>query len=207
MQITTKQLFSYPVAIFNLGDTLHNFFNTERTNQIWLSNEHEHCFNNFSSKSINVLAQYKNEQDKLLECVYIYKNEIMQWRNSEIKITTSWLTKTEQGGFSKSHSHFNSLISGVVYDEFNGCENVGEIIFDSPKQQSSILPCKPSNYTFDNCTDAYIRAQPNHLILFESTLKHHIARHNSTQTRFSLAFNTFPIGQIGLHDSSLEIKI
>ncbi len=206
MQIAIKQLFAYPVAIFDLENTFDNFFEKERTKQIWCKNTHEHCFHNFSSKSINVLDGYENEKNTLMECVNFYKNEIMKWHNSEIKISTSWLTKTEQGGFSKSHFHYNSLISGVVYDGANGSDDVGNIIFSSTKQ-ATILPCEPSTYTLDNCTEAFIASLPNHLILFESSLKHHIGKHNSEQPRISLAFNTFPTGQIGMLDSSLKVTI
>ena len=207
MQVDVKQLFAYPIAIINLEDTFNKFFEKETNNQIYFENTHEHCFNNFSSKSINVLDGYENEKNKLMECVNFYKDEIMKWGNSNFRITTSWLTKTEQYGFSKSHSHYNSVISGVLYSGLNDSENVGDIVFTSPKQHSSILPCVPSRYTFDNCTEAWIPALSNHLILFESSLKHHIGKHNSIQPRTSLAFNTFPTGNCGIGDSSVYLGI
>jgi len=206
MEIVVQQLFSYPIMIFNLENTFNNFFEKERVNQTWSQNINDHCVNNYSSKSMNVLNGYENEKNTLMECVNLYKNEVMKWHNSEIKITTSWLTKTEKGGFSKSHSHYNSVISGVLYDAANGSDGVGNIIFSSPKQMS-IFPCEPSTYTLDNCTEAYVSALNNHLILFESSLKHYIGRHESEQPRISLAFNTFPAGQIGSNDSSLKITI
>jgi uncharacterized protein (TIGR02466 family) len=206
MEIAVKQLFAYPVAIFNLEDTFDDFFKKERLNQTWAKNGSDHCVNNYSSNSMSVLDGYENEKNTLMECVNLYKNEIMKWHKSELKITTSWLTKTEQGGFSKSHFHYNSLISGVLYDAANGFNGVGNIVFSSPKQ-ASILPCEPSTYTLDNCTEFYVSALPNHLILFESSLRHHIGKHESVQPRISLAFNTFPIGQVGLNDSSFKVKI
>jgi len=206
MEIAVKQLFAYPVAIFNLRNTFNNFFEKERENQTWSQNVSDHCVNNYSSKSMSVLDGYENEKNTLMECINLYKNEVMKWHNSKIKITTSWLTKTEQGGFSKSHFHYNSVISGVLYDAANGSDGVGNIIFSSPKQ-ISILPCEPSTYTWDNCTEVYVSALPNHLILFESSLRHHIGRHESEQPRVSLAFNTFPTGQFGLNDSSLNVTV
>lgn len=206
MEIAVKQLFAYPIAIFNLEDAFDNFFEKERVKQIWTQNVSDHCVNNYSSKSMNVLDGYEDEKKTLMDCVNLYKNEVMKWHKSELKITTSWLTKTEQGGFSKSHFHYNSAISGVLYDAANGSDGVGNIIFSSPKQ-SSILPCEPSTYTWDNCTEFYVSALPNHLILFESSLRHHIGKHESVQPRISLAFNTFPTGQVGLNDSSFKVKI
>lgn len=206
MEIAVKQLFAYPVAIFNLEDAFDNFFEKERVKQIWTQNGSDHCVNNYSSKSMNVLDGYEDEKKTLMDCVNLYKNEVMKWHKSELKITTSWLTKTEQGGFSKSHFHYNSAISGVLYDAANGSDGVGNIVFSSPKQ-SSILPCEPSTYTWDNCTEVYVSAIPNHLILFESSLRHHIGRHEALQSRISLAFNTFPTGQVGLNDSSLNVTI
>ena len=129
MEIAVKQLFAYPVAIFNLEDAFDNFFEKERVKQIWTQNGSDHCVNNYSSKSMNVLDGYEDEKKTLMDCVNLYKNEVMKWHKSELKITTSWLTKTEQGGFSKSHFHYNSLISGVLYDATNGFNGVGNIVF------------------------------------------------------------------------------
>ena len=108
MEITVNQFFAYPVVVFNLENTFNNFFKKERANQAWSKNGNDHCVDNFSSKSMNVLDGYEDEKNTLMECVDLYKNEIMKWHKSELKITTSWLTKTEQGGFSKSHFHYNS---------------------------------------------------------------------------------------------------
>ncbi len=205
MQLEVNQLFSYPVVVINLDDFFVSFFEKERKNQIWRENIHEHCFNNYVSKDMNILEKYPKEKQKLLDCVNFYKNEIMKWTDVELSITTSWMTKTKQNGFSKPHSHKNSLVSGVVYDSSTSEKNAGPLYFQSTKTYSSILPCNPSTFNYENCTEAYIDVLPNRLILFESCLKHHIGKHLSPVTRYSLAFNTFPKGSFGFADSSLIV--
>jgi len=205
MDVIVEHLFSYPVVIIDIGKTLNNLFENERKNTKWVENIHHHSNKNYISENMHILEKYPNEHQFLLNCVEMYKNEIFKWHSVNLKITTSWMTKTEQGGFSSEHCHRNSLISGVAYDEANG-SNVGEILFQSPKT-SSIYPCYPTEFTRENCSHYSLAAEPNRLILFESTLVHYIGKHLGEESRISLAFNTFPNGEIGAHDSSLTVTI
>lgn len=201
MNVYIEHFFSYPVAIIDMGNRMKNLFNQQKKSVEWYENVHEHCHKNYQSKSLDILKDYPEEHDFLLNCAEKYKNEIFKWDSVNLKITTSWMTKTEQNGFSKPHSHKNSLISGVAYDDVDG---QGHLVFHSPKTLP-FLPCSPSSFTHQNCTDYSIAPAPNSLILFESNLEHHIGKHPKEDTRFSLAFNTFPIGNVGDFDSSIKI--
>jgi len=207
MKVNLKihELFSYPVVVIDVGNFFAPIFQKEKDMQTWKQNDNEHCFNNYVSSDYYILDRYVKEKQKLLDYVNIYKNEIMKWNDVELSITTSWMTKTMQNGFSKSHSHSNSLISGVLYDSSLDLESNGSLYFQSTKTNSSILPCLPSDYHYCNSTEVYVNAVPNHLILFESCLKHHIGKHLSSTIRYSLAFNTFPKGSFGFADSSLTV--
>jgi hypothetical protein len=44
------------------------------------------------------------------------------------------------------------------------------------------------------------------LILFPSDLKHSIEKNLSDKTRYSIAFNTLPLGEIGDADSKINFK-
>lgn len=208
MEVVIEHFFSYPVAIIDIGQTLKKLFEHERKNAKWIENIHEHCHKNYQSESVNVLKNYPEEHKYLLQCAEFYKNEIFKWDSVPLKITTSWLTKTEKNGFSKPHHHKNSLISGVAYDEGNGFTSgkTGELFFHSPKPQP-FLPCNPSSFTHENCTHYSVLSVPNRLVLFESSLMHHIGKHLGEEPRISLAFNTFPDGEIGAYDSSMFVKV
>ena len=205
MDVIVEHFFSYPVAIVDIGNSLNNLFKNERKNAKWVENIHHHCHKNYISENISILKKYPEERSFLLNCVETYKNEIFKWHSVDLKITTSWMTKTEQNGFSNEHCHRNSLISGVVYDEENNSD-VGEILFQSPKS-SSIYPCYPTEFTRENCSHYSVAAEPNRLILFESTLVHHIGKHLGDRPRISLAFNTFPDGEMGHRDSAMFVKL
>ena len=205
MDVTVENLFSYPVVTVDIGQALSKLFENEGKTAKWVENIHHHANKNYVSKDLNVLKRYPDEYQFLLNCVEMYKNEIFKWHSVDLKITTSWMTKTEHNGFSSEHCHRNSVISGVAYDEANGF-NVGELCFQSPKF-SSINPCSPTEFTSENCSHYSVAAKPNRLILFESTLIHYIGKHLGKTPRISLAFNTFPDGQVGVSDSSMFIKI
>ena len=55
-----------------------------------------------------------------------------------------------------------------------------------------------------NCRDWTITPEDNDLILFFSQLRHKIMRNESTNDRYSLAFNTIPKGPFGEGDSFLN---
>lgn len=203
MKVIVENLFAYPVALIDIGQELNKLFENERKNAKWKKNIHDHCHKNYISEDINILQKYPDETEFLLACVEMYKNEIFKWNSAKLQISTSWMTKTERDGFSSDHSHKNSVISGVAYDETNG-SNVGELLFQSPKN-SSIYPCYPAEFNRENCGYYSVAAMPNRLVLFESTLLHRIGKHLGKETRISLAFNTFPKGEFGHADSSLIV--
>lgn len=205
LKALVQQAFAYPIAIIDLGDELHDFFDAERERNDWKRSEHDHSLNNYASRCVTLLNKYPKETQLLTECLYWFKDNVMRWDKTDFVITTSWLTKTDAGGFSKSHSHYNSLISGVVYDKTLGSDS-GELVFDSPSHRHGFFPCYPSEQNIYNGGDFSVMPSPNHLILFESSLSHRIGRHLSNQPRVSMAFNSMPVGQFGVGDSSLCIE-
>lgn len=120
-----------------------------------------------------------------------------------LPITQSWLNYTEQGGYHHIHWHPNSMISGVFYINADG--NKDKLIFDRDVRGSfRIFTDKPNPL---NIETIWMSVNTNDLILFPSYLMHRVEEVETVDTRVSLAFNTFPVGSIGLHDALNRVVV
>ncbi|MBM4076246.1 MAG: hypothetical protein FJ267_11475, partial [Planctomycetes bacterium] len=111
---------------------------------------------------------------------------------TEFYITQSWLNAATFGGESKTHTHPNSVFSGVFYVRTSGED---KILFSHPSAQIS--------HTFDyeefqpfNSISWWMPATQGSLLLFPSYLPHAVPEILS-ENRVSLAFNTFWHGEVG----------
>ena len=112
-------------------------------------------------------------------------------------ITESWLNKNKPGESHHSHHHSNSYLSGILYinclpnDNIN-LENRSYGLFNNIE-----FPRK--NNTIWNSAGAIINVKEGDLILFSSWVPHFVNRNETKdKERISLAFNTFPIGNLEL---------
>ena len=131
------------------------------------------------SKDSNVLKKYKDLNKKINEAITTTLEKTLMLENINYKIFSSWLTKAKPKTSSDSHMHSNSWLSGVYY----------------PKGD----PGFSIKFFYDNTSPFFT----NYLILFFSQLRHKIMPNNSTNNRFSLAFNILPKGQFGEIDSKV----
>ena len=80
--------------------------------------------NNLSSKEISLASQsttiledinLKFLKEKILSAFNVYKNEIMEFRNKDFNLGSSWITKTKTDQSGNFHVHTNSMFSGIYY--------------------------------------------------------------------------------------------
>ena len=125
------------------------------------------------------------------------------------QITTSWVNKTSKSEYIDKHSHPNSIISGVYYvDTTRKC---APIIFSKPHMYPNItfqniqLAYSGENKNQYN-TDYYgVNPIPGDLLMFPSWLEHEVLEQGSEHDRISLAFNSYPKGDIGEGTKQLKI--
>ena len=122
-------------------------------------------------------------------------------KSIKFEITNSWSNLHKKGDTSGSHTHRNSMISGVFYVQTD--ESSGEIMFHNEKTNYNIftptvnVPFNNSNLNIFNAEGWAIKPKNNMLILFPSTLKHSVFENKSFQDRYSVAFNMFAFGKFG----------
>jgi len=154
---------------------------------------------------------YISKNYKILEDISYLKyeiyNNIKNYLNNVIKLkidfqfTSSWVTKTLPNGFSQKHTHSNSFLSGVYYPV--GDKDFG-IKFYKRNSFWSVQTIETNNLNADWYN---ININENNvLILFPSHLEHCIQKNLSDKTRYSIAFNTLPFGEIGNKSNKTNFK-
>lgn len=125
----------------------------------------------------------------------------------DLEITTSWLNKTESNHWIANHIHECSMISGVYYPEV--VDNTSPIIFNKSASYTNLFhnTVKPKVNNFNNLNmESYsIVPKTGDLIMFPSHLEHEVPI-NSVYDRYSVGFNTFAKGSVGVGQSKVTIN-
>lgn len=151
------------------------------------------------SKNKNVLDL--PQMDKVKTCLQhalnTYTKEVMGYE-CDTYITQSWITIQPKGTSLYSHTHPNSLISGVLY--FTNEGNV-PIVFEGKKE--SIQPTITKFSPFNSRTWR-VSGKKGGFILFPSSLEHRVEQNTHDMDRVALSFNTFVKGTLG-HEDKLNL--
>ena len=133
-----------------------------------------------------------------------YKNNVLQYHNTDFKITTSWISKTEPGQSSNYHNHSNCMYSGILY--LTTPINCGGISFLNyfDKETIKLIPTK---YNLHNSKEFTFNPQAKTICFFPADVHHKILPNHSNEVRLSLAFNLFPSGQLGNSDSDSFVNV
>jgi uncharacterized protein (TIGR02466 family) len=110
-----------------------------------------------------------------------------------LKITQSWTNYTKNGQYHHKHEHPNSFVSGVFYIQAD--KDKDKIYFFRNGYQQIKFP--PKDWNVWNSDSWWFDVGTCDLILFPSSLTHMVETVDHEQTRISLSFNTFPVGNVG----------
>ena len=145
--------------------------------------------------------QFKLLGDIVLKSFKNFAREQLKISN-DFKISSSWLTKTEPNHESHYHRHYNCYYSGVLYIDTDAG---GEIMFDNMADERFLLNKIEEN---DYNTRSFIFETENKMIIFfPSDIHHKIAENKTNKDRYSVAFNFYPIGNIGVRDSNVKLTL
>jgi len=199
---TINNLFPTPIYMTNIDRTFTkqelNFVNKQKN----YCNKNE---GNIYTKNSYILNQkeLKNIKEFLEQCCEDYLKKIICPKNNlKLYITQSWLNYTEENQYHHKHAHPNSVVSGVLY--FNCDKNNDKIKFSSPKGYEQIKP-DVLEYNLWNSETWWFSLKTGQLIMFPSSTTHQVDIKKGSNTRVSLAFNTFYKGIIGSKDTLTEL--
>ena len=176
----------------------------------FVKEQKKHCKNNtgnINTKDNYILnrKEFKNIKKYLDKCCKDYLDKIICPKNNiELYITQSWLNYTEPYQYHHKHEHPNSVVSGVLY--FDSDIKNDKILFSHPIPYQQIQP-EIDNEKFNlwNSSTWFFPVQTGDLFMFPSSTTHQVETKKGTNTRISLAFNTFYKGTIGSNNSLTEL--
>ena len=157
----------------------------------------------YTSSDVRLLKKYPRIERILLNKFKRVAKENFYYKNDFV-ISTSWMSKTDPGGYSQMHMHKNSFYSGVYY--FNEYDNDSSALeFETPLTAYSDFQLIPTEFNIMNSQSWKIWPEKNLLVLFPSYLRHGVRENKSNETRYSLAFNIVPVGKYGEGDSAYDL--
>lgn len=122
----------------------------------------------------------------------------------QMEDTISWVSIKRKGEHHTTHTHPNSVLSGVYYFD----SNVGRtpISFVKERGVTNSFEMRPkkiysnsTNSTFSD-TDVQLHIEQGNIALFPSYLRHNVVTNMDDKNRYSLAFNLVPKGALGAED-------
>lgn len=188
-------LFPTPLGLFELGRDF-----TEEEIAFIKDQEKRENMGNTTSADRNIL---KNPELRLIKgfiekAVADYFSSVYAPQNdTSLRITQSWCNYTEPGQFHHKHAHPNSFVSGVLYPQAN--KDTDKIYFYRDGYEQLSTPTQVFNPY--NSESWWMEAYTGRMFLFPSHLTHMVETVQGKQTRISLSFNTFPIGNFGQDES------
>ena len=94
------------------------------------------------------------------------------------------------------------MYSGIYYFDNNYTKDSAKLCFRSRTGQFSDYCIKSKNNDLVSSNNWSIPPEEKKIIFFPSYLEHAIVNHKEETTRYSLAFNIFPVGEYGVGDST-----
>jgi uncharacterized protein (TIGR02466 family) len=167
---------------------------------------HQEMYENPSNSiSINKNLLESPVLEKLNESIHVHLNiflkEIMGAKDCEAYITQSWSLMNMPGHGMHEHSHSNSLISGSYY--FTDMPEPGsDMVFNryTGNQSRLKLNLDEEKISYYNMMNMPVQMEKHDLFLFPSDVSHQIEKNQSTEPRYSIAFNSFVKGKLGDYD-------
>ena len=146
----------------------------------------------------SLLAKYKPKLflNELFENVRLFFKDLNSehmLETHDIVIDESWLARTRKNEYHHKHAHPNSWISGCLY--INADREKDRITFYNDRYNRIDLPTE--NFNAFNSQSWWYSVGTGDIVLFPSYLTHMVEQTVSTETRVSIAVNTFLKGYIG----------
>ena len=196
-------LFAVPVAKSSIG---RNYTDSELK---YIESQLERpskAIDNYASPNKNVLAddELKDLQTIIQQHLDNYFKAVYNTSNNvALQITQSWLTLSRKGESHHSHTHPNSVVSGVLYVNVAGNDGINFY----RNEENLWFELEPSETNYYNSYKIHVATKVGDLVLFPSSVKHGVNKVTEDIKRVSLSFNTFFSGEMGNPEFSNALRI
>lgn len=149
-----------------------------------------------------ILNKYPYSKKVLSNYFHHFSKQVFGYANDFV-ITTSWLVRLKPGDTVREHWHANSYYSGLFYyGDYDGVS--GDIRFSNPIRESTSFQIQPGIFNAPMHQDWSFTPVTNLLVMFPSSIRHHVDAYEGKEDRQSLAFNIIPKGCYGIGDSYID---
>ena len=129
-------------------------------------------------------------RDWLEDCLNEYATEVIGLDVEGMGITQSWVSIKQPGQKHVAHAHPNSVISGAFYFDEGG----EPIIFTGHEHDFFKVRRNPEKAPWNTYS---LQPKQYGVVMFPSHLEHEVGTNTSDTERYSLSFNSLPLGTFG----------
>lgn len=145
-------------------------------------------------------------KEAVQEALDVFARDVMGI-SQKLYVTQSWSLINKPNVGMHGHSHSNSIVSGSLYycDLPNPPSNM---IFDRHRtyQQLELRPESDKQNIYNTPLNV-VTPRAGEVILFSSGLQHFVEANQSSEPRYSIAFNTFIKGKLGDYRDVSELTL
>jgi uncharacterized protein (TIGR02466 family) len=145
----------------------------------------------------SVRERIKIELDKYIDSI------VCPEYRPEIVITQSWLNYSTKGQWHHRHEHPGSWLSAVYYV---AADSESDKIYFHREKRYERIPFPPAEFNPYNSESWWIPVGTGDLVIFPSSLTHHVAPVETETTRISLSLNTWFNGQAGREQDLTQLS-
>jgi uncharacterized protein (TIGR02466 family) len=200
-QLTNKvlPLFSIPTYV-DVGENMPDV--VPRIKDLPYKNYSKKYRGGEQTTDMNILESLPDMTEWMSPFVKEYVYEVMGVDTKlDIDIPCSWVNRHKFQDSSHEHNHRNCLYSGIIY---LACEpNGGDLVLTSHKFET-ISPDR-THHNIYNSMKWTITPEVGMIVMFPSELFHFVTLNQSTEMRYSLAFNMMLRGKFGNPSSFLSL--
>ena len=196
----------FPISLYKAS-----FDIDEDTKQLFYNEEYERMPSGNGDYTKNKYLLHDKKYSYVIENIMKHLNGFTKKYmtvNDEVSfyLQNSWVVRHHSDDWAQSHSHGNSLISGVYY--LNTDEKSGNIRFEKPTGYTNLFH-ESTRIQFDemsnhNCSIWVETPKTGDLFLFPSHLSHSVNLNLSNITRYSVSFNFHIEGALVSKNSQLD---
>jgi uncharacterized protein (TIGR02466 family) len=143
-------------------------------------------------------------------CLEETKNDLYKDSLFDIKVSDAWYNKSSYTEKHHIHAHPNSVLSGVFYLTTHTKKAKTKFYFPNPFHHmdfSNIIYSGENFITSEKFIVTEVQPVAGKLIIFPSNIRHDVETNVTTESRYTIAFNSFFSGTIGKKDSSTLLHI
>lgn len=198
-----QPLFSEPIFRANIGHAI-------RDEQVAYIKNLKMVINrsNLISENLYIFEEPELQSVKaaVLEALDVFAREVMGI-SQKLYVTQSWSLINRPGTGMHGHSHSNSVVSGSLYY----CDMpspASRMIFERHKTYRQLeLNPETDKRNIYNTPLNIVTPKKNEVVLFSSDVSHLVEPNNSSEPRYSIAFNTFIKGKLGSYRDVSELVL